>query len=247
MEPFINPSIFTSPSFPQHPNLHSSSLSLSLSAKLQMSKISEKSPKDCASKKSITFHKKLNKKLFFYLSTLFLSLLSFIFLIWLILHPSKPQFSLKEASIDQLNFTRPSFLIDSSIQLTLQSQNPNKKVGIYYDQILLYASYKGQQITPDFPISPFYQDHQESNLLSASLIGFQLPVAPSFAYEVQRDQGSGRMALSFKAMGKLRWKVGTWVSGRYRFTVNCITILPLVSLPSPPLHSKQSSECSTAM
>lgn len=210
-----------------------------------MSKISEKSPKDCASKKSISFHK-LNKKLYIYLTTLLLSLLSLIFLVWLILHPTKPQFSLKEADLNQLNLSGPS-LLNSSIQITLQSINPNKKVGIYYDEFLLYASYKGQKISPETAISPFYQDQQETNLLSASLIGFQQPVAPSFAYEVQRDQGTGRLALSFKVMGKLRWKVGTWVSGRYRFIVNCITIMPLGPIPSPPLRSTQGSECSTTM
>ncbi|KAH6813591.1 Late embryogenesis abundant hydroxyproline-rich glycoprotein family [Perilla frutescens var. frutescens] len=210
-----------------------------------MSKITEKSPKDCASKKTINFHK-FNKKLLFSLSTVLLSLVSLIFLVWLILHPTKPQFSLKEADINQLNLSGPS-LLNSSIQITLQSDNPNKKVGIYYDEFLLYASYKGQKITPETAISPFYQGHEETNLLSASLIGFQQPVAPSFAYEVQRDQGTGRMALSFKVMGKLRWKVGTWVSGRYRFIVNCITIMPLGPIPSPPLRSKQGSQCSTTM
>lgn len=210
-----------------------------------MSKITEKSPKHCANKETINFHK-FNKKLWFYLSTLLLSILSLIFLVWLILHPTKPQFSLKEADLNQLNLAGPS-LLNSSIQLTLLSINPNKKVGIYYDEFLLYASYKGQKITPETSISPFYQEHEETNLLSASLIGNQQPVAPSFAYEVQRDQGTGKMALNFKVMGRLRWKVGTWVSGRYRFVVNCITIMPLGNIPSPPLRSKQGSRCSTTI
>ncbi|KAK4384780.1 Two-component response regulator-like APRR5 [Sesamum angolense] len=123
-------------------------------------------------------------------------------------------FSLKEADINQLNLSGPS-LLNSSIQLTLLSNNPNKKVGIYYDEFLLYASYKGQKITPETSISPFYQEHEETNLLSASLVGNQQPVAPSFAYEVQRDQGTGKLVLSFKVMGRLRWKVGTWVSGSF--------------------------------
>ncbi|KAL2226882.1 NDR1/HIN1-like protein 1 [Sesamum indicum] len=210
-----------------------------------MSQIHEKSPKHCANKQAINLHK-FNKKLLFSLSTLFLSILSLIFLVWLVLHPTKPQFSLKEADINQLNLSGPS-LLNSSIQLTLLSNNPNKKVGIYYDEFLLYASYKGQKITPETSISPFYQGHEETNLLSASLVGNQQPVAPSFAYEVQRDQGTGKLVLSFKAMGRLRWKVGTWVSGRYRFIVNCIAIMPFGRIPSPPLSSKQGSQCSTTI
>ncbi|KAG6436354.1 hypothetical protein SASPL_101250 [Salvia splendens] len=206
-----------------------------------MTVISEKSPKDCASKKA-------SKKLYLYLTTLLLSLLSVIFIIWLILHPSKPHFSLREADINQLNLSLRPSLLNSSIQITLQSHNPNTKLGIYYDEFLLYASYKGQKITPETSLPPFYQDRHETNLLSASLVGIQLPVSPSFAYEAQRDQGAGRLALSIKGMGQLRWKVGTLVSGRYRFIVNCVAIMPLgPTIPSPPLSSRQTSQCSTSM
>ncbi|XP_047937838.1 NDR1/HIN1-like protein 26 [Salvia hispanica] len=206
-----------------------------------MTLISEKHPKDCASKKK-------SKKLYLYLTTIVLSLLSVIFIIWLILHPSKPHFSLKEAGINQLNLSLGPSLLNSSIQITLQSHNPNTKVGIYYDDFLLYASYKGQKITPETSVPRFYQDLHETNLLSVSLVGIQLPVSPSFAYEVQRDQGAGRLALSIKGMGQLRWKVWTYVSGRYRFIVNCVVIMPLgPTIPSPPLSARQTSQCSTSM
>ncbi|KAL3653734.1 hypothetical protein CASFOL_003415 [Castilleja foliolosa] len=212
-----------------------------------MSKIDEKSPKHCANKHSINTTK-LTKKLWFYFSTFLLSILSLIFLVWLILHPTKPQFSLNQAVVTQLNLSGPGplSLLNSSIQLTIQSNNPNKKVGIYYDEFLIYASYKGEKITPETSISPFYQDHDETNLISASLVGTQQPVGPSFSYEVRRDQGIGRLVLSFKVMGRLRWKVGTWVSGRYRFIVTCITVMPLGPIPSPPLSSR-GSQCSTSI
>ncbi|KAL3838017.1 hypothetical protein ACJIZ3_022608 [Penstemon smallii] len=211
-----------------------------------MSEIHEKSPKHCANKKAFNFHN-FNKKLYIYLSTIFLTILSLIFLVWLILHPTKPQFSLKEAEINQLNLSTPS-LLNSSIQLTLLSNNPNKKVGIYYDEFLIYASYKGQKITTETSISPFYEEHEETNLVSAFLIGNLQPVASTFAYEVQRDQGStGKLVLNFKVMGRLRWKVGTWVSGRYRFVVNCVTFMPFGMLPSLPLSSRQGTQCSTTI
>ncbi|KAG8381595.1 hypothetical protein BUALT_Bualt06G0137800 [Buddleja alternifolia] len=210
-----------------------------------MSQITEKSPKHCANKKTLNLHK-FNKKLIFYFFSLFLSILSLIFLVWLVLHPTKPQFSLKNTEINQLNLSGQS-LLNSSIQLTLLSINPNKKVGIYYDEFLIYASYKGQKISPDTSISPFYQEHEETNLISASLVGNQQPVAPSFAYEVQRDQGIGKFALNVKVIGRLRWKVGSWVSGRYRFIVNCVSVMPLGPIPSPPLSAKQGSQCSTTI
>ncbi|KAL5538108.1 hypothetical protein UlMin_045296 [Ulmus minor] len=207
-----------------------------------MSQISTRSPKHCG-KQGVNIDK-LYKKLFFAFSTLFTTLLSLILIIYLILKPTKPEFSLNQADIYQLNLSN-SHLLNSSIQLTLFSKNPNQKVGIFYDELQVYASYKGQQITLYTSLPPFYQGHQDSNLLTASLVGNGLPVAPSFGYEVGRDQTAGRLVLNLKVNGRLRWKVGTWVSGRYRLNVNCVAIIPFGS--SSPLSSKQGTQCSTSV
>lgn len=210
-----------------------------------MSDLSSKSPKHCANK-GLNIGK-FYKKLYWAGFTFLLSVLALILLIWLILHPTKPEFSLKEADIYQLNLSGPH-LLNSSIQLTLLSKNPNKKVGIYYDMVQVYASYKGQQITVYTSLPPFYQGHEESNLLTASLAGTGLPVAPSFGYEVGRDQTAGKLVLSLKLNGRLRWKVGTWVSGRYRINVNCVAVMPFgPTIPSGPLSSKEGAQCSTTV
>nr|KYP38613.1 hypothetical protein KK1_040137 [Cajanus cajan] len=92
------------------------------------------------------------------------------------------------------------------------------------------------------------KSQEESNLITASLVGNGLPVAPSFGYELGRDQTVGRLVLNLKANGKLRWKVGTWVSGRYRFTVNCVSVSAFgPSIPAGPLTSKQGAQCSTTI
>ncbi|KAJ4951938.1 hypothetical protein NE237_028770 [Protea cynaroides] len=210
-----------------------------------------KSPKHCANSKHRFNLDKLPKKLLYGFSTILLSLFSLVFLVWLILRPSKPEFYLNEADIYQLNLSiTPDHLLNSSIRITLLSKNPNKKVGIYYDQLQVYASYKGQQITLYNSLPPFYQGHEDINLLTVSLLGPGLPVAPSFAYQVGRDQTAGRLILNLKVNGRLRWKVGTWVSGRYRFNVDCLAIMAFgsyVAVPAPvTLTSKQpASQCST--
>ncbi|GLT37366.1 hypothetical protein SLA2020_116860 [Shorea laevis] len=210
-----------------------------------MSQVLSKSPMHCADKEELNIGK-FNKKLFLTLSPFFTIILPVIFLIWLILHPAKPEFSLREADVFQLNLTGPQ-LLNSSIQLTLFSRNPNNKVGIYYDELQAYAAYKGQQITLDTSLPPFYQGHEENNLLTASLHGTGLPVTPSFGYEVGRDQTAGRLVLNLKVNGKLRWKVGTWVSRRYSFNVNCVSVMAFGPAVTVPLSSKQGTQCSTSV
>ncbi|WOL01098.1 hypothetical protein Cni_G09811 [Canna indica] len=66
----------------------------------QMYLLDAASPKYC-SKQGLCFPK-LNKKLLYTLSSLLISLLSLIFLLWLTLHPSKPKFYLKDTVVYQL-------------------------------------------------------------------------------------------------------------------------------------------------
>jgi hypothetical protein len=209
-----------------------------------MSIITIKSPQHCETKQILI--ERNYKKIFFAFSSFFTIILLLILLIYFILKPTKPQFSLQELDIYQLNLSGP--ILNSSIQLTLLSKNPNQKISIYYDEFQVYASYKNQQITSDSFVPPFYQGQQESNLLSSSLIGNGLPVAPSISYELGHDQNSGRLSLNLKANGKLRWKIGTWVSGHYRFNVNCVSVVAFgigSSMNVPPLTSKQGALCST--
>ncbi|CAI9274192.1 unnamed protein product [Lactuca saligna] len=212
-----------------------------------MSQIHAKSPQHCAKKKLVNISSNLHKKLFFTFTSFFSTILLLILIVWFILRPTKPDFSLKEADIYQLAVSG-THLLNASIQLTLVSTNPNQKVGIYYDEIQVYASYKGQQITLDTSLQPFYQDHRDVNLISAILVANGLPVAPSFNYELDRDETAGRLVLNLKVNGLLRWKVGTWISGKYRFNVNCVAILVFrPSAPSGPLTAKPRAQCSTTI
>ncbi|KAJ0971044.1 hypothetical protein J5N97_019003 [Dioscorea zingiberensis] len=211
-----------------------------------MSLLFTTSPKHCANK-GLNLKRLFNKKLLYFLSTFFLSILSIILLIWFILHPSKPQFYLKNADIYQLSLASPH-LLNSTIEITLQSKNPNTRVGIYYDKVRIFAAYKGQQITGDSEVPSFYQGHEDTNYLTTSLNGNGMPVYPLFGYEVGRDQTSGKLIVELKLDGQLRWKVGMWVSGRYRFDVDCTAAIGVKQGAVPgPLSLMEGAQCSTTV
>ena len=116
-----------------------------------MSIITIKSPQHCEIKHVLL--ERNYKKIFFAFSTFFTIILLLILLIYFILKPNKPQFSLQELDIYQLNLS--GTILNSSIQLTLLSKNPNQKVSIYYDEFQVYATYKNQQIPSDSFMPPF--------------------------------------------------------------------------------------------
>ncbi|CAM8898304.1 unnamed protein product [Rhodiola kirilowii] len=209
-----------------------------------MSLASAKSPKHCTECKFDYY--KLFKRIFYIFSTLLSTILLLILIVWLILHPSKPEFSLKEATINQLDLPSQHTL-NSSVQFTILSRNPNQRVGIYYGELTAYASYKGQQITVQSSLPPFYQGHGDINILTESLIGSGFPVASSFRYEVQRDKMAGKLVLSLKVNGQVRWKVGSWVSWKYHINVHCIALMDFKEIPSGPLSMKQETQCSTSV
>lgn len=207
--------------------------------------LAEASPKHCAERG--LKGKRLGRRLLCVLSSSFSTVLSIFLLVWFILRPAKPQFYVKDVGVYQLSLSPPR-LLNSTVGFTLVSRNPNDRVGVYYDRLRAYASYKDQRITADSAFPPFYQGHQDTNLLSASLSGAGVPVAASFGYELGRDQTTGKLPLRLRLEGRVRWKVGSWVSGQYRIMVDCIAIVGFVPGDmSSTLSTNQGAECSTSL
>ena len=158
-------------------------------------------------------------------------ILLIIFLVWLILRPSKPHFILQDATVYALNVTQPS-LLTVTLQITLSSRNPNERIGVYYERLDVYASYHNQQVTYATRIPTTYQGHKEGTVWSPFLYGNNVPVAPYLALSLLQDQNAGIVQMNIKVDGRVKWKVGTWISGKYRLWVNCPAYLPFGSRSS---------------
>ncbi|KAG4183258.1 hypothetical protein ERO13_A09G097900v2 [Gossypium hirsutum] len=143
-----------------------------------------------------------------------------VFLVWAILHPTKPHFILQDVTIYAFNLTAPNYLT-SNMQITLVSRNPNERIGIYYHKLDVLASYRNQQITLPTLIPRTYQGQQDVTVWSPLLYGNAVPIAPFLEVGLNQDMNAGMVLLNVKAFGQLKWKVGTWISGRYQININC--------------------------
>ena len=143
-----------------------------------------------------------------------------VLIIWAILKPSKPTFILQDVTVYGFNATIPNFLT-SSFQVTLSSRNPNDKIGVYYDRLDTYVTYRNQQVTYRTSIPPSYQGHKEEDVWSPFVYGTNVPVAPYNFVGLSQDQTNGNVLVLVKIDGKVRWKVGTFVSGHYNLYVRC--------------------------
>ncbi|KAJ4883630.1 Late embryogenesis abundant (LEA) hydroxyproline-rich glycoprotein family [Raphanus sativus] len=148
-----------------------------------------------------------------------------IFLVWAILHPHKPRFVLQDVTIYEFNISQPNFL-SSNLQVTLSSRNPNDKIGVFYDRLDIYASYRNQEVTFANLLPETYQGHLEVTVWSPVLIGSAVPVEPYLSPALNEDINAGMVLLNIKIDGCVKWKVGSWVSGCYRLLVNCPAFIP---------------------
>ncbi|KAL2468876.1 NDR1/HIN1-like protein 12 [Forsythia ovata] len=64
-------------------------------------------------------------------------------IVWLVYRPHEPKFKVVSLAIYDLNFTSPPFM-STSMQFTVVTRNPNKRVSFFYDQLSAFVSYKNQ-------------------------------------------------------------------------------------------------------
>lgn len=147
-----------------------------------------------------------------------------ILIIYLVLRPTKPRYYLEDLIVYNLNLTGSAFL-SATLQATLKSHNPNDRIGIYYDKLDVYASYKGQQITIPTELPIQYQGHDDVSVWSPYLYGTDVPLAPYLTVALTQDEAAGYVLIDIRVHGRLRWKVGTWISGNYHIDVNCPAFL----------------------
>ncbi|KAL6988555.1 hypothetical protein U1Q18_014307 [Sarracenia purpurea var. burkii] len=151
-------------------------------------------------------------------------LLVVILLIWAILQPKKPQFILKDATIYAFNLSYPNTLT-SAIQVTISATNPNNQIGVYYNNLNVFATYQNQQITYFTAIPPTYQGQNDVNVWSPFVVGTNVPVAPYNGVALSQDEADGRVILLININGRVRWKVGTYITGDYHLHVNCPALI----------------------
>ncbi|KAL4289802.1 hypothetical protein GQ457_14G011220 [Hibiscus cannabinus] len=143
-----------------------------------------------------------------------------ILIIWAVLRPTKPRFLLLDTTVYGFNASTPNFL-SSNLQVTVSSRNPNDRIGVYYDRLVIYATYRNQQTTLRTSLPPTYQDHNGATVWSPFLYGNMVPIAPEFSVALKSEQAAGSVFMVINIYGRVRWKVGTFVSGRYHLNVRC--------------------------
>ncbi|KAF8664758.1 hypothetical protein HU200_054480 [Digitaria exilis] len=144
--------------------------------------------------------------------------------VFLVLRPTHPRFVLHDSTLHQLDITNTSApLLSTATQVTIASRNPNARVGVLYDRLDVYATYKHQQVTLATRLAPpaINQGYGDVDVWSPVLSGPNVPFAPFLADAMRQDVANGYLVMEVRIDGRVRWKVGSWTSGHYHIFVTC--------------------------
>ena len=64
------------------------------------------------------------------------------------------------------------------------------------------------------------------NIWSPFLQGQSVPIAPYIGSQINQEMEMGSVRLVIKMDGRVRWRVGSFISGPYRIHVNCQAFIP---------------------
>ncbi|GFY93544.1 late embryogenesis abundant (LEA) hydroxyproline-rich glycoprotein family [Actinidia rufa] len=145
------------------------------------------------------------------------------FTVWLVYRPQKPRFTVVGvAQVFHLNTNSPPFL-STSMQFSVVTTNPNKRVSIFYDHLSAFVSYHNQMITqPVMLPSLFHEKHSTVQLAPILGSGGCSCFARGVLW-VGDGPGCRRwvVALRLILLGKLRWKTVAITTRRYGIYVIC--------------------------
>ncbi|XP_058078938.1 NDR1/HIN1-like protein 10 [Magnolia sinica] len=167
------------------------------------------------------------------LSTLFKLIVTIIVVLgiatlifWLIFRPSKMKVYVENATLTEFNLTDNNIL-RYNLALDVAIRNPNKRIGIYYDRLEARAYYEGERFGYN-PLPAFYQGHKNTTNLHPVFSG-QIPISlgNSDVVDFNREKGEGFFSIDVKIYARIRFKVGSVKTRRFKPDFECELKVPL--------------------
>ncbi|CAL5207455.1 unnamed protein product [Lathyrus oleraceus] len=165
------------------------------------------------------------------------------FLFWLIVRPNVVNFTVTDASLTRFNFTNNNTLhYDLAVNITIR--NPNRRIGIYYDNVETLAFYKDVMFGNQ-TLGGFFQHHKSTNFLNPVFKGEQvIPLSSDQVSEFDKEKESGVYGIDVKVLLNVRFKLGLFKSGKAKPKVRCDLQVPLKSGNGSSLSNVfQPTEC----
>ncbi|OVA07127.1 Late embryogenesis abundant protein [Macleaya cordata] len=120
--------------------------------------------------------------------------------------------------------------LNYNLSLSMAVENPNKKIGIYYDMLGATASYKRERFSWA-SLPSFYQGHKNTTNLRLNFRGQSLIVLDqSDVSKFNSEKNTGVYYIDVKLYGRMRFKIGSIKTRRVEPEIQCNLRIPLASI-----------------
>ncbi|RAL48233.1 hypothetical protein DM860_005657 [Cuscuta australis] len=147
-------------------------------------------------------------------------------IVWAVLQPHKPSFIVRSATVRALNLSIPH-IFSPDLEVKLAFHNRNRRIGIYYGEATVYATYRDRRITYNTHLPPVSQGVRAKDVWSFPLYGNNDPMDTDTGTHLIPDQQVGEAEIDIKIFGSVKWRVGWYVSNRYNLHVTCQATIPI--------------------
>ncbi|CAN6810169.1 hypothetical protein YC2023_034107 [Brassica napus] len=163
-------------------------------------------------------------------------------IIWLIFRPNAIKFHVTDAKLTQFTLGTDNNL-RYNLDLNFTIRNPNRRIGVYYDQIEV-RGYYGDQRFGVSNVSPFYQGHKNTTVVGTNIAGQSLVVLNGGDMrDMDEDVKSGIYRIDAKLRLKIRFKFGLIKSWKFKPKIRCDLKVPLSSSNTTSGFQFQRTKC----
>ncbi|KAL2634457.1 hypothetical protein R1flu_005936 [Riccia fluitans] len=139
---------------------------------------------------------------------------------WLVVRPKIPDYEVTDVRITGLQQSLTTGQLNTGLSFTLDTYNPNKKMGFYYDDIDIEVETLDLVIGQG-QIPPFYQGHKNRTIITQTLKSQQIPLTQDNKDKLLKAQDDNKLLLKVKIDVKAGVKVGDVKSSKIKVKVRC--------------------------
>lgn len=140
--------------------------------------------------------------------------------LYIIFWPQLPKYSLHSISVDRFNISQEQRL-SSDLVVSIKAQNPNKKIGIYYDDgNRLSVLFSGREISAG-TIPAFFQAPRNTTLEQIKLTASRVPFSAALHSALNADQTKGSVPLDVEMDEPVELKIGSLKTPKITMQLRC--------------------------
>ncbi|GFS37846.1 late embryogenesis abundant (LEA) hydroxyproline-rich glycoprotein family [Actinidia rufa] len=149
--------------------------------------------------------------------------------LYLVFRPESPKYSIDDVSIHGFNLTSPS-AVSPEFNVTIRAQNPNDKIGIYYQKESSVTVYYSGINLCNGVLPVFYQPSNNLTVFQTALKGSKILLTNAVHSTLAAEEKRGELPFRLNLKAPVKFKVGAVKTWTITFKVKCeLTVDSLTS------------------